>query len=81
MPTTTKTKKTSGAANAMIPVKRTMRAGNKKKAPVNTEHGNLNKDDVVSQKLDAFMASMAALSDKMQDLSGQNGRRMMRCSL
>ena len=33
--TSTKTKKTRGAANAVTPMKRTRRAGNNKKAPVN----------------------------------------------
>ena len=42
--TSTKTKKTTGAANAATPAKRTRRAGNKKKAPVNKKHGDLNKD-------------------------------------
>ena len=40
-------------------------AGNKKKAPVNTEWGNLKRDDVVSQKLDVLMQSMAGHSGKM----------------
>ena len=54
----------------MTPAKRTKRAGNKKNAPINSKQGNLNKDDIVSQKLDAFMESMVALSGKMQDLCG-----------
>ena len=69
--TTTKTKKTRGSPIAATPAKRTSRAGNKKKAPVNSKQGNLNKDNVDSQKLDVLMESMSALSGKMQDLSGR----------
>ena len=46
------------------------KAGNKKKAPANSKQGHLNKDDVVSQKLDALMESIAALSGKMKNQSG-----------
>ena len=68
--TSTKTKKTRGAANAVTPAKITRRAGNNKKAPVNQIQSDLNKDEAVSHKLDALMTCMVALSGKMQVLSG-----------
>ena len=68
--TSTTTKKTRGAAKAATPAKRTKRTGNNKKAPVKKEQGDVNKDETVSPKLDAVMESMAALSGKMQVLSG-----------
>ena len=62
-----KTKKTRGAANAKTQVKGMRRAGNNKKAPVNHIQSDPNKDEAVSQKLDALMA---ALSSKMKVLFG-----------
>ena len=69
--TSTKTKKTRGAAKAATPVKKTRRAGKNKKALVNKIQSDLKTDEAVSQKLDALMASMVALSGRMQVLSGQ----------
>ena len=71
MSTSTKTTKTRGAASTATTVKRTRRAGNNRKAPVNKIQSDLTKDEAVSQKLDALMASMEAFADKMTVLSGR----------
>ena len=65
MSTSTKNKKTRGAASTATPVKRIRRAGNNRKVHVNKIPSDLTKDEAVSQKLDALMASMEALTSKI----------------
>ena len=71
MSTSTKTKKARGAAITATSAKRTRRAGNSRKAPVNKIQCDLTKEEALSNKLDALMVLVQALTDKISVLAGR----------